>query len=72
MKKMFGLLILNVLFAGVLSAAPISNIPTFEYEGAYDYFILSKSLLKNTEAFSAYEPQGDTSIRCRGCKRFSA
>ena len=67
---MLKLLILNVLFAGVLGAAPISNIPTFEYEGAYDYFILSKSLLKNTEAFSAYEPQGDTSIGVEGASDF--
>ena len=70
MKKIFKLLILNVFFAGILNAAPISNIPTLEYEGAYDYFILSKSLLKNTGAFSTYEPQGDTSIGVEGASDF--
>lgn len=67
---MLKLLILNVLFAGVLSALPISNFPTFEYEGAYDYFILSKSLLLNTDAYSTYEPQGDTSIGVEGASDF--
>ena len=42
MKQILKVLILNMLFAGILNAMPISNIPTFEYEGAYDYFILSK------------------------------
>ncbi|MBR6421737.1 hypothetical protein IKS86_03360 [bacterium] len=70
MKLMLKLLILNVLFAGVLSALPISNFPTFEYEGAYDYFILSKSLLLNTDAYSTYEPQGDTSIGVEGASDF--
>ena len=70
MKLMLKLLILNVLFAGVLNAVPISNIPTFEYEGAYDYFILSKSLLANTGSYSSYEPQGDTSIGVEGASDF--
>ena len=70
MKQVLKLLILNVLFAGVLSAIPISDIPTFEYEGAYDYFILSKSLLANTGAYSSYEPQGDTSIGVQGASDF--
>ena len=70
MKLILKLLILNVLFAGVLYAIPISNIPTFEYEGAYDYFILSKSLLANTGAYSSYEPQGDTSIGVQGASDF--
>ena len=70
MKLMLKLLILNVFFAGVLNAVPISNIPTFEYEGAYDYFILSKSLLANTDAYSTYEPQGDTSIGVEGASDF--
>ena len=70
MKLILKLLILNVLFAGVLHAIPISNIPTFEYEGAYDYFILSKSLLANTGAYSTYEPQGDTSIGVEGASDF--
>ena len=70
MKLALKLLILNVLFAGVLHAIPISNIPTFEYEGAYDYFILSKSLLANTGAYSSYEPQGDTSIGVQGASDF--
>ena len=70
MKLMLKLLILNVLFAGILSALPISNFPTFEYEGAYDYFILSKSLLLNTDAYSTYEPQGDTSIGVEGASDF--
>ncbi len=59
-----------MLFAGILNAMPISNIPTFEYEGAYDYFILSKSLLANTGAYSTYEPQGDTSIGVEGASDF--
>lgn len=70
MKQILKVLILNVLFAGVLNAIPISNIPTFEYEGAYDYFILSKSLLANTGAYSTYEPQGDTSIGVEGASDF--
>jgi len=70
MKLMLKLLILNVFFAGVLNAVPISNIPTFEYEGAYDYFILSKSLLANTGSYSSYEPQGDTSIGVEGASDF--
>lgn len=70
MKRILKVLILNVLFAGVLNAIPISNIPTFEYEGAYDYFILSKSLLANTGAYSTYEPQGDTSIGVEGASDF--
>lgn len=63
---------MSVAFLGVLSlgAIPISNIPTFEYEGAYDYFILSKSLLVNTAAYSTYEPQGDTSIGVEGASDF--
>ncbi len=67
---MLKLLILNVFFAGVLSALPISNFPIFEYEGAFDYFILSKSLLLNTSAYSTYEPQGDTSIGVEGASDF--
>ena len=70
MKQILKVLILNVLFAGILNAIPISNIPTFEYEGAYDYFILSKSLLANTGAYSDYEPQGDTSIGVEGASDF--
>ena len=70
MKKIFKLLILNVVFAGILNAAPISNFPTLEYEGAYDYFILSKSLLENTGVHSDYEPQGDTSIGADGASDF--
>ena len=70
MKRILKVLILNVLFAGILNAIPISNIPTFEYEGAYDYFILSKSLLANTGAYSTYEPQGDTSIGVEGASDF--
>lgn len=70
MKQILKVLILNVLFAGILNAIPISNIPTFEYEGAYDYFILSKSLLANTGAYSTYEPQGDTSIGVEGASDF--
>ena len=70
MKLMLKLLILNVFFAGVLSALPISNFPIFEYEGAFDYFILSKSLLLNTSAYSTYEPQGDTSIGVEGASDF--
>ena len=70
MKLMLKLLILNVFLAGVLNAVPISNIPTFEYEGAYDYFILSKSLLANTGSYSSYEPQGDTSIGVEGASDF--
>ena len=62
MKRSFFVFVLTALCLGPLAALPISNVPTFEYEGAYDYFILSKSLLQNTAAYSTYEPQGDTSI----------
>ena len=70
MKRSFLALIFGVLCAFSLGAIPISNIPTFEYEGAYDYFILSKSLLANTGAYSSYEPQGDTSIGAQGASDF--
>ncbi len=70
MRHVCKLLILNTIFFGILNALPISNIPTFEYEGAYDYFILSKSLLANTGAYSTYEPQGDTSIGVEGASDF--
>ena len=70
MKFWFKLLIFNVFLTGSLFALPIGNIPTFEYEGAYDYFILSKSLLANTAAYSEYEPQGDTSIGAEGASDF--
>ena len=70
MKRSFFAFVLTVLCLGPLAALPISNIPTFEYEGAYDYFILSKSLLANTGAYSTYEPQGDTSIGVQGASDF--
>ncbi len=70
MKFFAKLLILNMFFVGVVCAVPISNIPTLVYEGAYDYFILSKSLLQNTGAYSSYEPQGDTSIGVAGASDF--
>lgn len=70
MKRLFTVLISVVLCAFSLGAIPISNIPTFEYEGAYDYFILSKSLLANTGSYSTYEPQGDTSIGAEGASDF--
>ena len=70
MKRSFLVLIFSMLCVCSLGAIPISNIPTFEYEGAYDYFILSKSLLANTGAYSSYEPQGDTSIGVAGASDF--
>lgn len=70
MKRSFLLLVFNLFCICSLGAIPISNIPTFEYEGAYDYFILSKSLLANTGAYSTYEPQGDTSIGVEGASDF--
>jgi uncharacterized repeat protein (TIGR01451 family) len=70
MKRLFFALVFSVLCVFSLGAIPISNIPTFEYEGAYDYFILSKSLLANTGAYSTYEPQGDTSIGVQGASDF--
>ena len=70
MKRSFLLLVFNLFCICSLGAVPISNIPTFEYEGAYDYFILSKSLLANTGAYSTYEPQGDTSIGVEGASDF--
>ena len=70
MKRSFLALVFIVCCVWSLGAVPISNIPTFEYEGAYDYFILSKSLLANTGAYSSYEPQGDTSIGTAGASDF--
>ena len=70
MKKSFMALVLSVLCVCSVGAVPISNIPTFEYEGAYDYFILSKSLLANTGSHSSYEPQGDTSIGVEGASDY--
>ena len=70
MKRSFLLLVFSVFSVFSLGALPISNIPTFEYEGAYDYFILSKSLLANTGAYSSYEPQGDTSIGVEGASDY--
>jgi len=70
MKRSFLALVFIMFCVCSLGAVPISNIPTFEYEGAYDYFILSKSLLANTAAYSVYEPQGDTSIGVEGASDF--
>ncbi len=70
MKRYFLTLVFSMLCVFSLGAIPISNIPTFEYEGAYDYFILSKSLLANTGSYSSYEPQGDTSIGVQGASDF--
>ena len=70
MKRSFFALLFGIFCSFSLGAVPISNFPTFEYEGAYDYFILSKSLLINTDAYSIYEPQGDTSIGVEGASDF--
>lgn len=70
MKRSFLLFVFSLFSVFSLGALPISNIPTFEYEGAYDYFILSKSLLANTGAYSSYEPQGDTSIGTEGASDY--
>ena len=70
MKKILQSILFSFFLVSALHAIPISNIPTFEYEGAYDYFILSKSLLANTAAYSVYEPQGDTSIGVEGASDF--
>lgn len=66
MKVLLRSMAVSTLFIFSVSALPISNIPVFEYEGAYDYFIISKSLLIDTADHSAYEPQGDTSIGVEG------
>ncbi len=70
MKNLTKSLILNTLFFLSVSALPISNFPIMEYEGAFDYFIISKSLLLDTADHSAYEPQGDTSIGVTGASDF--
>lgn len=57
---------LILIFTLSVNALPMSNFPTFEYEGAFDYFILSNSLLLDTADHSDYEPQGDTSIGVEG------
>ncbi len=54
------------IFTFSVNALPMSNFPTYEYEGAFDYFILSNSLLIDTADHSDYEPQGDTSIGATG------
>lgn len=68
MKKFSRLIFLlaSAFFCTTLAALPISNVPTFEFEGAFDYFILSKSLLANNISTQSYEPQGDTSIGVEG------
>lgn len=58
--------LLILTFTISVNALPMSNFPTFEYEGAFDYFILSNSLLEDTADHSDYEPQGDTSIGVTG------
>ena len=70
MRRSFLAFVFSMLCVCSLGALPISNVPTFEYEGAYDYFILSKSLLANTGAHSSYEPQGDTSIGVEGASDY--
>lgn len=60
------LFLASTFFCAALSALPISDVPTFEFEGAFDYFILSKSLLANNISTQSYEPQGDTSIGAEG------
>jgi len=70
MKNLTKSLILNTLLLFSVSALPISNFPVMEYEGAFDYFIISKSLLLDTADHSDYEPQGDTSIGVTGASDF--
>jgi len=57
-----------LFFSIIISAAPMTPYPELEFEGAYDYFILGKSLLANTGVFgpASYEPQGDTSLGVEG------
>ena len=64
--RLFKVFFLILIFTLSVSALPMSNFPTFEYEGAFDYFILSNSLLLDTADHSSYEPQGDTSIGVTG------
>jgi len=66
MKKLLVVFAFNILITLSIYALPISSFPSMEYEGAYDYFILSKSLLLDTADYSSYEPQGDTSIGVTG------
>lgn len=70
MKKLYKILMINTLFILSISALPISSFPVMEYEGAFDYFIISKSLLIDTADHSPYEPQGDTSIGSTGASDF--
>ncbi len=70
MKNLTKSLVLNTLLLLSVSALPISNLPIMEYEGAFDYFIISKSLLLDTADHSQYEPQGDTSIGITGASDF--
>jgi len=70
MKKLFQAVVISIFFVLNLSALPISNFPVMEYEGAFDYFIISKSLLIDTADHSDYEPQGDTSIGATGASDF--
>ncbi len=65
-KKIFFISICLLIFP-MLLAAPMTPYPEREYEGAYDYFILGKSLLADTGSYSDWEPnKGDTSLGVEG------
>ncbi len=63
-------MILATIFLLSVSVQAFYDQPAFTYEGAYDYFILSKSLLADNQS-QPYEkegrvPQGDTSLGVSG------
>jgi uncharacterized repeat protein (TIGR01451 family) len=66
--KKFTTFCLALFFTANIFAAPMTPYPELVFEGAFDYFILGKSLLANTGVFGPeqYEPQGDTSLGVEG------
>ncbi len=67
LKKSILPFLLLFLTANIFSA-PMTPYPELVFEGAFDYFILGKSLLANTGVFGPemYEPAGDTSLGIEG------
>jgi len=70
MKKRFLFTVFVSFFTLMSPLFAINETPAFTLEGAYDYFILSKSLLENNDHSQDYEPQGDTSIGSTGASAF--
>ncbi len=67
MKKQ--LFLISLIFSMALQAlpSPILDKPAFTFEGGYNYFIVSKSLLKDVPEFKTpYDPQGDVSLGVEG------